>query len=154
MVLNLPSAAANTVHHVVVTSYLNFFFFFLLLHNWNLLLLWIIMEISVFSNCFRRPLWKGHETLEGVVIHRLRSTDLNSDLSHVDRGLNRIKKKKKVWLRHKYHPSPVTRYEAEFGKQRAAFRRYQVFTCLNFAELWENSFLFLIKFSVSVVSLF
>lgn len=35
------------------------------------------MQLSVFSDGFRRPMWKGHLTLKGVMAHRLRTIALD-----------------------------------------------------------------------------
>lgn len=43
-----------------------------------LLLLWIMVCTSVFSDALRRPLWKGCATPRGVVTHRLRTAVLTN----------------------------------------------------------------------------
>lgn len=70
----------NTVPHIVVTPTIKA----RLLHNYNLLLLWIITEMSVFSMVLGNPCWKDQTTWRGVRTHRLRTTALNQSFQRTD----------------------------------------------------------------------
>lgn len=61
-------------------------------------LLWMTMSTSGFSDGFRWPLWKGHSTFKGVIIHRLRTATFCCSSSVWSSFLYKFQKAQKIIL--------------------------------------------------------